>query len=395
MTETRDSVLGVGNAALMVATLWLVGGAVAGSGCGEESPPPPPPAPLVAPPQNTGVAPGVPGAPGQVAQPGQVPPPGAPAQVPPGEDAAALADRQMNDKIGPLIRDCLNRFDQAVGRSRGRYLQWVQSEERGPTGRERNVYGLYQISGDPSACQTAIQTSNAAPPASPELQAAATAYGAALTEVIAKVNEAYPYYERENYRDDGFERGRAMHAGLMAAFNAFRVASQELDDRVNTANRGITERRIARMASDPRRAVQVLVERHLLLADDTLKTIHDWNVERGHLTGIDVEALTAQVTQLETLTDQLTAAIGAGQGTASVDATSGHWLSSYASNASELLTQAKGVMRRVRDNESFSRGEMMTLGSGGGAWMVDAAPPRMVREYNEMIDQYNRIRWVQ
>ena len=35
------------------------------------------------------------------------------------------------------------------------------------------------------------------------------------------------------------------------------------------------------------------------------------------------------------------------------------------------------------------------LGSGGGAWMVDAAPPRMVREYNEMIDQYNRIRWVQ
>ncbi|MCA9579655.1 MAG: DUF3829 domain-containing protein, partial [Myxococcales bacterium] len=178
-------------------------------------------------------------------------------------------------------------------------------------------------------------------------------------------------------------------------FNAFHTASQELDDRVNTANRGITERRIARMASDPRRAVQVLVERHLLLADDTLKTIHDWNVERGHLTGIDVEALTAQVTQLETLTDQLTAAIGAGQGTASVDATSGHWLSSYASNASELLTQAKGVMRRVRDNESFSRGEMMTLGSGGGAWMVDAAPPRMVREYNEMIDQYNRIRWVQ
>jgi hypothetical protein len=382
MRETTHVVCTFKNvvAALGVAVASLGGWAASGCGGDESASPPPPPA-LVAAPQGAGVAP-----PGAVV--------GGAGQVPPGADAAALADRQLGDKLGPIIRDCLNRFDAAVGRSRGRYLQWVESEERGPTGRERNVYGLYEIGGNLAGCQTAIQTSNAAPPAIAELHAATTAYGAALTEVAAKVAEAYTYYERENYRDDGFERGRALHPGLMAAFNAFRAASRELDDRVNTANRGVTERRIARLANDPRRAVQVMVERHLLLAEDTLKLVHEWGVEDRRLTGVDADAMLAQVTQLETLTDQLAAALAAGQGAGTVASTSEHWLTSYAGDAAELLTQAKGVMRRVRDGETFSRGELMNLG-GAGAWMVDGAPPRMVREYNEMIDQYNRIRWVQ
>ncbi len=401
MRVEQDSFRNSQRLGLVVLALASALGTLTAGGCGGEDAPPPPPAPtLVAPPQPGVVSPGlVPGQPpGQVTPPvpGQPVVPGqAPTQVAPaGADPTAALDQQLNQKIVPIIRECLNRFDQSVGRSRGRYLQWVESEERGPTGRERHVYGLYQINGNLAGCQTAIQTSNAAPPADADLQAAATAYGAALAEVVAKVNDAYPYYDRENYRDDNFERGRAMHAGLMAAFNAFRAASTELDDRVSTANRGITERRIARLANDPRRAVQVMVERHLLLAEDTLKLVHGWSVDNRRLSGIDADAMVAQVAQLETLTDQLAAAIAAGQGADAVGSTSSHWLESYSREAVELLTHAKGLMRRVRDRETFSRGELMNL-SGSGGWMVSGAPPRMIREFNEMIDQYNRIRWLQ
>jgi hypothetical protein len=32
----------------------------------------------------------------------------------------------------------------------------------------------------------------------------------------------------------------------------------------------------------------------------------------------------------------------------------------------------------------------MMLGSGGGGWMVEGSPPRLLRDYNQLVDAYNR-----
>jgi hypothetical protein len=32
----------------------------------------------------------------------------------------------------------------------------------------------------------------------------------------------------------------------------------------------------------------------------------------------------------------------------------------------------------------------MMLGSGAGAWMVEGSPPRLLRDYNQLVDSYNR-----
>jgi hypothetical protein len=32
----------------------------------------------------------------------------------------------------------------------------------------------------------------------------------------------------------------------------------------------------------------------------------------------------------------------------------------------------------------------MILNSGGGAWMVEGSPARMMRDYNELVASYNR-----
>jgi hypothetical protein len=46
-------------------------------------------------------------------------------------------------------------------------------------------------------------------------------------------------------------------------------------------------------------------------------------------------------------------------------------------------------MRRIRDKVPYSSGDRMMLGAGSG-WMVEGSQPRLLRDYNQLIDAYNR-----
>ena len=61
----------------------------------------------------------------------------------------------------------------------------------------------------------------------------------------------------------------------------------------------------------------------------------------------------------------------------------------FISNAKSFLTTAKQLMRRIRDKVPYSPGDRMML-NGGGGWMVEGSPPRLLRDYNQLIDSYNR-----
>ena len=47
-------------------------------------------------------------------------------------------------------------------------------------------------------------------------------------------------------------------------------------------------------------------------------------------------------------------------------------------------------MRRIRDKVPYSAGDRMMLGNAGGGWMVEGSPPRLMRDYNQLVDTYNR-----
>ena len=61
----------------------------------------------------------------------------------------------------------------------------------------------------------------------------------------------------------------------------------------------------------------------------------------------------------------------------------------FISNAKSFLTSAKQLMRRIRDKVPYSQGDRMMLGSGGG-WMVEGSPQRLMRDYNQLVESYNR-----
>ena len=46
-------------------------------------------------------------------------------------------------------------------------------------------------------------------------------------------------------------------------------------------------------------------------------------------------------------------------------------------------------MRRIRDKTPYSQGDKMML-SGGGGWMVEGSPARLLRDYNQLVEAYNR-----
>lgn len=60
------------------------------------------------------------------------------------------------------------------------------------------------------------------------------------------------------------------------------------------------------------------------------------------------------------------------------------------SNAKSFLVTAKGLMRHIRDKVPYSSGDKMMLGNAGSGWMVEGSPPRLMRDYNQLIEAYNR-----
>jgi hypothetical protein len=60
------------------------------------------------------------------------------------------------------------------------------------------------------------------------------------------------------------------------------------------------------------------------------------------------------------------------------------------SNAKTFLVSAKEYMRRIRDKVPFNEGERMMLSQAGAGWMVQGSLPRLSRDYNQLVEAYNR-----
>ena len=62
----------------------------------------------------------------------------------------------------------------------------------------------------------------------------------------------------------------------------------------------------------------------------------------------------------------------------------------FIGNAKSFLVTSKQLMRRIRDKVPYSSGDQMMLESAAAAGWSRALPQRLLRDYNQMIDSYNR-----
>lgn len=278
-------------------------------------------------------------------------------------------------KLQPYI-ECLNQFSERASSSRSRYASWAA--DSGPTGKEMNIYGTYTIS-DPHDCGTTIEAANGKEPHEPALETAGTAYANSLIALAPLLKEADSYYEQQDYKDDKMAKGKAMHPKLLAAWSDFAKADDKLRDAIETLQDDVQLQELADIEKTEGRSHHYLALNLMITAKQLL------HVESGDEGAPDLDKIQAKLQAYEAATNELDQFATSGK----VNFPLSSFMSSLDDSAKEYLGTAKKLMRRIRDKTPYSAGEKMNLSNHLGGWMVEGSPPRLIRDYNQLVGSFN------
>lgn len=283
--------------------------------------------------------------------------------------SAPNPETSLTEKMNAYV-GCINRLSERSYSSRSRYFSWAKPD--GPTGKERIIYGTYTIY-DTSDCRRNVEQANTLEPRDAELEAAGSAYADAVGKLEPLLKEADDYYTQENYKDDKMAKGKAMHPRLVAAWDAFAKADKDLRRNVEAINDKRALQRLAAIEQSEGRKARYHIEALMIQAKRVLRA---QTADKP-----DLAALTQALNDYETATKDLENATNADDGQKIG--------SMFTSSAKSYLTSAKQLMRRIRDKTPYSQGDKMMINAGSG-WMIEGTPERLLRDYNQLIDAYNR-----
>lgn len=288
------------------------------------------------------------------------------------QDAAANLDQ----KLGAYI-ECYNALDQKTHSSIQRYASWVKNMETGPTGNEKVIYGLYEIASEQNIkkCQAEFASAAALSPQLP-LDAVAREYLEAMDKLRVVVSEAYVYYDRENYKDDQFAKGKEMHPRLRLAMEEFSARSDKVSTAIELENDKRLEAEMQRLEKAEGRQLPFLHMATMHEAKLLIRLIGDDN--------FPVEEASKRLANYEQVTDELLAILK----TPRADPMSDSNWRRFADASEAFRKAAKERVRRVRDKVPYSTGEQMML-KPGSDWMVDGSPGKTLKAYNELVERSN------
>lgn len=287
-------------------------------------------------------------------------------------------DDKLSAKLDPYI-DCINGVSSSIHRSAERYTSWVDAEA-GVTGKERNIYGLYEVS-DPAKCKEGITKSKAAEPSMADLEAAADAFSTAIDTVVPLVKDAHDYYDEDNYKDDAFAKGKELHPKLMAGFKAFDQADVALRALVKQHNEALHERELARVEKEQGRKLLFHTKNVMSQAKKLLVA------SQAEFETLDLEAITTAVTNYEKAVDECETYSKAHKketGTVMM-------FSMFISAADDLKKQGKALMRRKRDDKPWTKKEIKALGPF--AHTVEGHPVNISDKFNDLVSRSNSLSW--
>ncbi|WP_309227967.1 YiiG family protein [Escherichia coli] len=292
-----------------------------------------------------------PAAPAPEAKPAEAPV--AKAEVKPETPAQPVVDEQavFDEKMDVYIK-CYNKLQIPVQRSLARYADWLKDFKQGPTGKESTVYGIYGISESSLAeCEKGVKS--------------AVALG-------NTINEMDKYYTQENYKDDAFAKGKTLHQTFLKNLEAFEPVAESYHAAIQEIN---DKRQLAELKNIEEREGKTF-HYYSLAVMISAKQINNLISQEK----FDVDAAMKKVSELETLVAQ------------AKEADKGGMNFSFINSAGQYQLEAKKYVRRIRDKVPYSDWDKEQLQDANSSWMVEDSFPRALREYNEMVDDYNRLR---
>ncbi len=293
----------------------------------------------------------------------------------PANSDTAIIDQKLNAYV-----ELINNVNENVQSSFDRYSSWSDLET-GPTGKERNIYGLYQLN-DYSTAFAEADRVVALQPAIP-LDAIYLEYAQKYNTLKPLVEDAYTYYDQKNYKDDDMAAGRAQHEALVAAFKDFLAVADQLNSDYEKIDLVKRQEELQTLLDDGRQvaydATDVLVS-----GQDVFYFIRNQLAENGdELAKISAEDFKKTVDQFEKALTRLTQLVKDNPDDVSSEyGMAGDTLMPiYISSSADYLKSMKALYRSLRDKQFQARDVFAKHTSG--------TPENLIYTYNTMVDKFN------
>lgn len=276
---------------------------------------------------------------------------------------AALPDGDLNRVIGKSngIVALLNASLRGK-ESIDRYASWCDLK-RGPTGKERIIYGLYSVGSSAKGAIDGARKAATAVPAIPALDAATEQLATTFETLIPILNEAEAYYDRKDYLSDNMAGGKALHERLMPAATAFLAARATTEALQKQFKDLIDRQQLAIIEKAEGKSVRWHLQNTMMLASKTVDLM-----PRSPKRGTDLSAFDAALaTYGDAVRDFDTALRDSGKSTP---------VDSY---PRDIL----GKLREMRDNIAKGRADGMTFSMDTNG---------VITRYNTMVTLSNAFR---
>lgn len=288
-----------------------------------------------------------------------------------GQEATPAGD--LDTKLNAYV-ECFNGLDGSAHKTIERYTSWVKDMNSGPTGKEKVVYGLYQINDSAvTKCREQIAEAQGLKP-SLALDGVAAEYMKAAESLNQVVEEMYPYYSQENYNDDKFAKAKQFHPRFVAQMSVFQAASTRFSEELDVENDKRLEAEMVQTEKEQGRKLPYL----------NMATMHKAKLLMRLLEKetFPVDDVIARLDTFEKAADEeIQFAKANPEGLPST------W-SIFVGHIDDFRKAAKERMRRVRDKTPYQQGEAMMINSNAG-WMVAGSQEKALKAYNELITESN------
>ncbi|MEZ4373752.1 MAG: DUF3829 domain-containing protein [Polyangiaceae bacterium] len=285
------------------------------------------------------------------------------------------ADSQKGEAMDNYVY-CINHVNDRIRDARKRYHSWVDPE-KGPTGKERNVYGLYDV--EPSilkACKDKLRN-NKQLAGYDSLTKLAGPYEQELDKLTPKLTAANTYYEDEVYKEDGFAKGKQLHKDLEASFKSFFAAAKAFEDE---------EDRIG-----DERAAQNLVE----IEKEEGKGLHYWHrktIMDAKKVIVLIGAEEEDLVKEEAALDELDKSVKALNDAEAKQRKQPFMWAMFEDKPDEFAKQARSHWKRLKAKTKYTRREAAMIDQGVGA-RVEGSRDAVFETYNKMIDGSNAVNY--
>lgn len=264
-----------------------------------------------------------------------------------GTNKPAVANAQQEEKALQAAIVKINAYVKLMNRtlraseSIDRYKSWVNMQT-GPTGKERNVYGLYSVY-DVTREMADVTKALESEPKFADLDAAMRAYMKAYADLAVIVNEASAYYERQDYRDDKMAGAKQWHAKLAPAAETFLAARANLEKVFKIEKTALDQRELALVEKTEGRKAHWHVRNLMIHARGIVEDLVD-----EQKTSIDVAGFEKQVADYAAALKDLETFKASQPGE----------LSNFESHPRAFLA----ALRDLRDKASAAKGDLRKVG---------------------------------